>query len=57
VLLYSRGDENDEMSRQELKEGLYSALEKLGRRRKVLAIPPDFTRRHSRAGELTSARR
>lgn len=34
-------------------EGLYSALEKLGPRKKVLVVPPDFTRLHSRAGDLT----
>ena len=33
---------------------LYSALVKLGKRKKVLVVPPDFTRFHSRAGDLTS---
>lgn len=33
---------------------LFRALDALGPRRKVLAIPPDFTRYHSRAGELTA---
>ena len=55
VLLYSRGQENDNLSRQDLKEGFCSALEKLGLKKKVLVVPPDFTRYHSRAGELTSA--
>ncbi|MHC4913561.1 MAG: nickel-dependent putative hexonate epimerase [Planctomycetota bacterium] len=54
MLLYSRGHENDDLTAQDLKEGLCSALEKLGPRKKVLAVPPDFTRCHSRAGELTS---
>jgi nickel-dependent lactate racemase len=53
VLLYSRGNENDDLSAGDLKQGLYSALEKLGDRKKVLAVPPDFTRFHSRAGQLT----
>jgi len=53
VLLYSRGDENDNLSSEDLKEGLCAALEKLGPKKKVLAVPPDFTRCHSRAGELT----
>jgi len=30
-------------------------MEKLGLKKKVLVVPPDFTRYHSRAGELTSA--
>ncbi len=55
MLLYSRGDKNTSLTEQELEEGLYSALEKLGARKKVLAVPPDITRCHSRAGELTFA--
>ena len=31
-----------------------SALDKLGKREKVLVVPPDFTRFHSRAGDLTT---
>ena len=53
MLLYSRGDKNTSLTEQELEKGLYSALEKLGARKKVLAVPPDITRCHSRAGELT----
>jgi nickel-dependent lactate racemase len=36
-----------------LKELLHEALGKLGARSKVLAVPPDESRAHSRAGELT----
>jgi len=53
VLYYKRGDEKDALTSQDLKEGLCAALDKLAPRKKVLAIPPDFTRYHSRAGELT----
>jgi len=53
VLYYKRGDEKDNLTAQGLKEGLCAALDKLGPRKKVLAIPPDYTRYHSRAGELT----
>jgi len=38
---------------EEIKAAVFSALDKLGTKKKVLAIPPDFTRFHSRAGELT----
>ena len=41
------------MSKAEIRAGLLEALGKLGKRRKVLVVPPDFTRFHSRAGELT----
>jgi len=53
VLLYSRGHEQDDLGAEELKEGLCAALVKLGDRGKVLAVGPDITRYHSRAGELT----
>jgi len=53
MLYYSRGSEHENLSADDLKQGLYAALEKLGKRRKVLALPPDITRLHSRAGELT----
>jgi len=53
MLYFERGSENDNLTGKELEEGLYSALEKLGDRSKVLAIPPDITRIHSHAGELT----
>ena len=53
MLYYERGGEKETLSDQDLKEGLYNALDRLGPRRKVLVIPPDFTRFHSRAGVLT----
>ncbi len=53
MLLYSKGNSEANLSADDLKEGLYSALDRLGNRRKVLAIGPDITRFYSRAGELT----
>ncbi len=53
MLLYSKGSEAASFSKEELKEVLYSVLDKLGPRKKVLAIPPDFTRFHSQAGIIT----
>jgi nickel-dependent lactate racemase len=41
------------MSLDEVRSNLSHALDKLGKRRKVLAIPPDFTRMHSQSGTLT----
>ena len=41
------------MSGAEIRAGLHEALAKVGERKKVLAVPPDFTRLHSKAGELT----
>ncbi len=54
MIFYKRGHEKDNLSNEDLKNGLYEALDKLGSKNKVLAIPPDFTRFHSRAGDLTN---
>jgi len=52
-LFFAAGSPDTEMSPAEYRAGLHEALTKLGERRKVLAVPPDFTRFHSKAGELT----
>jgi nickel-dependent lactate racemase len=52
-LLFAAGSADTEMSGVEIRAGLYDALAKLGERKKVLAVPPDFTRFHSKAGLLT----
>src|SRR5580692_8820469 len=52
-LYCAQGGPDRELSSSELRDFLSAALEKLGRRRKVLAVPPDQTRTASRAGELT----
>jgi nickel-dependent lactate racemase len=54
MMYYKIGSENTSLSADELRGGIYKALDKLGKREKVLAVPPDFTRFHSRAGEITS---
>ncbi len=53
MIYYQRGSENEVINSGELKEAVFTTLEKLDKKNKVLAIPPDFTRVHSRAGELT----
>ncbi len=54
MIYYQEGSENTVIGQNELEKGLYTALDKLGSRKKVLVIPPDCTRFHSRAGEITS---
>ncbi|MGD9110178.1 MAG: lactate racemase domain-containing protein [Phycisphaerales bacterium] len=53
MLYFSRGSENEQIGEADLERGLIAALDKLGARKKVLAIPPDLTRLHSQAGKLT----
>ncbi len=54
MLYYQRGSETDVLSNDDLRSGLNVALDKLGPKKKVLAIPPDYTRYHSFAGQLTT---
>ena len=53
MLYYEKGSTAIELTSEDLKKGLYEALERMGKKHKVLAIPPDYTRLPSRAGELT----
>jgi len=54
MIYFERGSEHDEISLREMQEALYAVFDKLGQRNRVLILPPDFTRRHSMAGELTT---
>ena len=47
------GSVDTDLSGQQLQELLVEALDQLGTRKRVLVVPPDITRLHSRAGELT----
>lgn len=53
MLYYEIGSPNHELTADDLKKGLFHALDQLQGINKVLAIPPDYTRLPSRAGELT----
>ncbi len=54
MIYFKSGSENTVLTSKDLEAGIITALEKLGVRKKVLVVPPDCTRFHSRAGELTS---
>lgn len=53
MLYYSKGSKDYAFSQEELKSALAEIFNKLGVRKKVLALPPDFTRFHSFAGTIT----
>jgi len=53
MLYFGQGAPAKAFGRDEIKKTLFEIFDRLGTRKKVLAIPPDFTRFHSRAGELT----
>ena len=52
-LFFATGSPTTELSDAEIRAGLFEALSKLGDRKRVLAVPPDFTRMHSQSGVLT----
>ncbi|HTD54209.1 MAG TPA: hypothetical protein VK670_02425, partial [Silvibacterium sp.] len=52
-LYAAKGAPDLNLSDHELRSLLHEALGQLGARRRVLAVPPDQTRIHSRAGDLT----
>ena len=54
MIYFKAGSENTTIGLKDLEAGLFEALDKLGVRKKVLVVPPDFTRFHSRAGDITS---
>jgi nickel-dependent lactate racemase len=52
-LYCATGSPETDLSPLQLKDLLTESLAKLGARNRVLAVPPDQSREHSRAGELT----
>jgi len=53
MLYYAKGSKDYIFSADELKNVLFDFFNKIGSRKKVLALPPDFTRFHSFAGQIT----
>ncbi len=53
MLYFGKGGREVSIGGGELREAVFTVLDKLGPRKKVLAIPPDFTRFHSMAGQIT----
>ena len=52
-LYCAKGSIDTDLSPQQLNDLLVESLARLGPRSNVLAVPPDQSREHSRAGELT----
>src|SRR5581483_715537 len=52
-LFFAAGSETHAFSAADLKQALCDSFESLGSRGKIIAVPPDITRYHSRAGDLT----
>ena len=53
MLYYARGSKNDNITPEEVRAALSGVFDNMGPRKRVLAIPPDFTRLNSYAGPIT----
>jgi nickel-dependent lactate racemase len=53
TLYFAQGSPTTDLSDDDLKSALEQALQQIGPRQKVLALPPDFTRVNSMAGPIT----
>ena len=53
TIYYARGDESTSLTTEDLRDALSQTFAAIGKRDKVLLLPPDATRLFSRAGELT----
>ena len=53
MIYYQNGSPQHNLTHEDLKKGLFEGLDKLSKKHRRLAIPPDYTRLPSRAGELT----
>ena len=53
MLYYARGSRSDNITPQEVREALFGVFRAMGPKKRVLALPPDFTRLNSYAGPVT----
>ena len=53
MLYYARGSKDDCITPDEVRAALAQVFDAMGEKRRVLAIPPDFTRANSYAGPIT----
>ena len=53
MLYFARGSKNDNITPEEVRAILNETFDKLGKKKRVIALPPDFTRFNSYAGPIT----
>lgn len=53
MLYFSRGSKTDNITADEVRAALNGVFDALGQKKRVMAIPPDFTRLNSYAGPIT----
>ncbi|MEM6328675.1 MAG: lactate racemase domain-containing protein [Planctomycetota bacterium] len=52
-LFYAKGSASAELSAGDVRSALRGVIDRYGHAKRVLAVPPDFSRRHSQAGPIT----
>jgi nickel-dependent lactate racemase len=53
MIYYENGGRTADLSPEDLRAGLHEALDRIGQRKSVVAVPPDITRLASQSGPLT----
>ena len=53
MIYFQSGSTNSVIDTAELEKAIFSALDKIGQKKRILVVPPDQTRIHSMAGEVT----
>ena len=53
MLYFATGSPTHELTNDDIRNALFAVFNQLGTRKRVIAVPPDFTRFNSRAGLLT----
>jgi len=53
MIYYEKGGPGITLTDEDIRNGVYQALDRAGSRNRVMAIPPDITRYYSRAGLIT----
>jgi len=53
MIYFAEGNENLKFDEKSFKDSILKILSALGEKKKILVIPPDFTRFHSMAGQIT----
>ena len=53
MIYFAKGSTDGAITPMEARQALYSVFDALGPKKRVLALPPDFTRLNSYAGPLT----
>ena len=53
MIYYARGSKTDVITPEEVHDALFSVFKAMGPKRRVMAIPPDYTRLNSFAGPIT----